>query len=150
MPNYDNRFVELFGDEPVYRLWKELDGAFDPPLSETVSDLRAYASKLAERAVTLACLDEEGRLLGGVSFYANDGAGRCAYVAELATAVDARGRGVGSGLMERAMEESRRLGMASVSLEVRKNNADARRFYDRWGFVLSEERDRTLLLRRSL
>lgn len=149
MQDCDMRIEKLSGYEPVYRLWKELDDAFDPSLSSVVGDLRVYARKLAEYAVTLACSDRKGRLLGGISFYANDQRVG-AYVAEFATKAGARGRGVGSALMERAIEESGRLGMTLVSLEVRKNNATAQRFYERWGFALAEERDRTMLLCRQL
>jgi ribosomal protein S18 acetylase RimI-like enzyme len=45
-----------------------------------------------------------------------------------------RGQGVGSLLMDRALEIGRNLGANTVSLGVAAFNEDARRFYERYGF----------------
>ena len=52
---------------------------------------------------------------------------------------DYRNRGLGAALLAWAIDESRRRGCALVQLTTDKSRADARRFYDRLGFVASHE-----------
>lgn len=122
----------MTGRDGVLRVWSLLSAEFDPTLEETVGDLRAYAGKLSDRAVTVAALADE-RLLGAVSLYANDPfAG--AYVAQLAVASPERGRGVAGVLLARAAAIAEGAGMDSICLEVREGNAAARRLYEGFGF----------------
>lgn len=51
----------------------------------------------------------------------------------------ARGRGLGGVLIGWAVEECRRRGCALVQLTTDKSRTDARRFYERLGFVASHE-----------
>jgi GNAT superfamily N-acetyltransferase len=57
------------------------------------------------------------------------------YVASLAVAPGARGRGVGSALMAAVEAEARRRGAARLALDVSRANAGGRAFYTRLGFV---------------
>jgi ribosomal protein S18 acetylase RimI-like enzyme len=57
------------------------------------------------------------------------------YVASLAVAPDARGRGVGSALMASVEAEARRRGATRLTLDVSRANAGGRAFYARLGFV---------------
>jgi len=61
------------------------------------------------------------------------------YVSSLGVDPDARNRGIGSALLERAIGQARRLAVDRVSLIVFEQNVGARRLYTRFGF---EERDR--------
>ncbi|HEY4645764.1 MAG TPA: GNAT family N-acetyltransferase [Steroidobacteraceae bacterium] len=54
-----------------------------------------------------------------------------------------RGRGVGTRALEAAGEAARAEGVVALHLEVRRDNADAQRYYERRGFV---RRDRYFLL----
>lgn len=51
-----------------------------------------------------------------------------------------RRRGVGTALVEAAIEHARRAGVARVFLEVRESNRVARRFYRRQGFAVAGRR----------
>lgn len=85
-------------------------------------------------------------------------AGGEAELGDLAVREGARRRGVGSGLLARALEEARRLEATSVFLEVRAGNEAARRLYERAGFEVAGVRPRyyvspvedALVMRRSL
>jgi GNAT superfamily N-acetyltransferase len=57
------------------------------------------------------------------------------YVASLAVAAEARGRGVGSALMAAVEAEARRRGAARLALDVHRANVGGRAFYGRLGFV---------------
>ena len=72
---------------------------------------------------------------------------------DLAVLPEARGGGVGAALLAAVAERARALGCAKVTLEVREDNAAARRLYARTGFVDSAPagaRTRTLFLERKL
>ena len=54
-------------------------------------------------------------------------------------AAGARGRGLGAAMIGWAVDESRRRGCGLVQLSTDKSRTDARRFYERLGFVASHE-----------
>ena len=58
-----------------------------------------------------------------------------AEVANVAVALEARGRGIGARLLDEAIHVARREGAAAVYLEVRDSNAAARALYASRGFV---------------
>lgn len=60
--------------------------------------------------------------------------GRDAFVDELFLLEPYRGRGIGSQLLEHARIEAAGLGVHALHLEVARDNAGARRLYERWGF----------------
>ncbi len=57
-----------------------------------------------------------------------------ARVLMLAVSEDMRRKGIGTSLMSRFLEESRKKGVKAVTLEVRKGNDGAMEFYRRFGF----------------
>lgn len=64
------------------------------------------------------------------------GATRCT-IEGVRIAADARGTGLGTQLVEWAVEESRRLGASLVQLTSDTSRVDARRFYEHLGFTAS-------------
>jgi ribosomal protein S18 acetylase RimI-like enzyme len=72
---------------------------------------------------------------------------------DLAVQPEARERGVGGALLAAVESHARALGCCKVTLEVREDNASARRLYERVGFVDSAPagaRTRTLFLEKSV
>ena len=66
-------------------------------------------------------------------------AGLCAYpdeafVQTMAVAVDHRGQGLGALMLEGLLAEAERRGLRTVLLEVRADNPQAQRLYERHGF----------------
>jgi len=53
------------------------------------------------------------------------------YLQDLFTSKDARGKGVGTALIEKVCEEAKTQGSARVYWQTHETNADARRLYDR-------------------
>lgn len=62
-----------------------------------------------------------------------------ATVESVRTAAALRGRGVGTALMRYAVERARARGCAIVQLSTNKVRTDARRFYERLGFIATHE-----------
>ncbi len=65
-----------------------------------------------------------------------------AEVANVVVAAPARRRGIGGALIDHALTEARSRGTAQVYLEVRESNLDARRLYERRGFMVVGRRKR--------
>ena len=64
--------------------------------------------------------------------------GRDAFVDELFIDEPARGKGVGSRVLELMKEEAATLGIVALPLEVQRSNARARRLYEKRGFRARE------------
>ncbi|HEX4385552.1 MAG TPA: GNAT family N-acetyltransferase [Myxococcales bacterium] len=67
-------------------------------------------------------------------------AGRVAWMEELYVAPDHRGKGLGSRLIERAVQEARKAGCVTVELEVVRGHERAAKLYLREGFALLPRR----------
>lgn len=93
----------------------------------------AFRSLLGRTRVRflVAELEGEGEVVGhGVLWAILDEA----ELANLAVLPEARGRGVGSALLDRLVDEARAAGARAVFLEVRESNEGARELYSRRGF----------------
>jgi len=65
----------------------------------------------------------------------------CVYVANLGVRADARGRGVGSALLEHELRKAGAAGYEKMTLDVAVNNPRAEALYARLGFELVRQRD---------
>ena len=64
---------------------------------------------------------------------------------------DRRGKGVGTGMMEQLKEQLRSEGVTRIDVAVHLENPDARRFYEKAGFIrLNEERLSCVIMSESL
>jgi [ribosomal protein S18]-alanine N-acetyltransferase len=114
---------------PVMVLERELFG--DEAWTDTM-----YWSELAQRD-TRMYLVEDGGQEGSVLGYA----GLCAYppneayVQTIGVTQTAQGRGIGTALLVRLIDEATRRGAPHLDLEVRADNQSAQRLYVRHGFA---------------
>ncbi|MBM7441242.1 GNAT family N-acetyltransferase [Streptomyces sp. HB132] len=118
-------------------------GAGDPYLEQ----LRAVERRAAEAEVLVA-LDDDGRLLGGVTYVEPgspwaDIAGKDeAEFRMLAVSPEARGRGVGEALVRACIDRARaRGGLSGIVLSTQSSMSAAHGIYRRLGFARSPERD---------
>ncbi|GGY78023.1 GNAT family N-acetyltransferase [Streptomyces nitrosporeus] len=118
-------------------------GADDPYLER----LRAVARR-AEEAEVLVALDEDGTLLGGVTYTV--AGGPWADIARpgeaefrmLAVSPGARGRGTGEALVRACIDRARAAdGVRALVLSSQRAMLGAHRLYRRLGFVRTPERD---------
>ncbi len=114
---------------------------------ETPEDLTPYTEAFAEidadPAQLLMVADRNGTVIGTLQLTIIPGLARRGAKRGLVEAVrvgaSARGTGLGTTLMEWAIEESRARGCALVQLTSDKTRTDAHRFYERLGFVATHE-----------
>ncbi|MFF5534463.1 GNAT family N-acetyltransferase [Streptomyces cinerochromogenes] len=122
----------------------------DDPLGaqrESLDDLTPYETALERLAadpnqhVVVAVRD--GRVIGTLQLTIIPGLSHKGATRALIEAVrihaDERGSGLGSRLIEWAIDTARRLGCRMVQLTSDKTRTDAHRFYERLGFTASHE-----------
>ncbi len=123
-----------------------LDDGLVPDGSDYDETLRR-ADDRAAHGELLVALDEDGDLLGTVSYvrsgsaYAEVSRDGEAEFRMLAVARRARGRGVGRRLAEACIERARADGVHSVVISTATNMAPAHALYDSLGFSRLPERD---------
>lgn len=107
---------------------------FSDPWSES-----AFRDVVAHSRMYFACIREDevedrsaGRVLGYVVAWFAGGQGE---IANLAVDPECRGQGIGSSLLDAALDEAKKQGTEEVFLEVRDSNARARQLYESRGFV---------------
>lgn len=122
--------------ELVRGLWEQFEEELGGPdyLRESWKDAWTDLSETVRSGVALIA-EEDGRALGFVFCVLGDVGRRTAHVTDLYVAPDARSRGVGTALLAAIIEPAREAGLDHVSLEVLTRNNEARRLYDRLGFV---------------
>lgn len=104
-----------------------------------------YLEKLS-RSAELAIHSDQSGVVGYVFFYCNELTLGYSYISLLGTSKDARGKGVGYGLLQFVLDTTRRRGFSGCKLEVRKDNFAALEFYQRVGFLIEEDRGEKLLM----
>ncbi|MGC4975018.1 N-acetyltransferase family protein [Streptomyces sp. DT199] len=125
--------VEMLADDPL--------GA----QRESPDDLAPYLSALerlsADPNQRLVVAVREGRVVGTLQLTIIPGLSRSGATRSIVEGVrihaDERGSGLGTELIEWAIEESRGQGCQLVQLTSDKTRADAHRFYERLGFTAS-------------
>ena len=134
IPTAEKYFAELHRAlDVVSREKKYLAFLQAPPLADA---LIFYRHILANDFCQFIAIEGE-KLIGWCDILPVDGESR-AHVGLLAIAVlpDARGKGIGTRLMEAALAKVRSQGLTRIELIVRCDNQRAKALYDRFGFFV--------------
>jgi histidine triad (HIT) family protein len=109
---------------------------------EDPSDPEPYRAVIASEGNVLVA-ESEGRVVGVCQLmilrHLQQQGGRCAEIESMHVAESHRGKGIGSVLLEEAVERAREAGCYRVQLTSNKVRTAAHRFYARHGFVASHE-----------
>jgi ribosomal protein S18 acetylase RimI-like enzyme len=107
------------------------------------SYVRAFEAIEADPKCSLIVGESGGRVVAVMQLFllphVNQRGGWRAQVESVHVAADLRSRGVGAALMHLAVEHARRHGCVLLQLTTDKRRADARRFYERFGFRATHE-----------
>ncbi|MFD3352358.1 GNAT family N-acetyltransferase [Streptomyces fradiae] len=126
-------FVALLADDPL--------GAQRESPHDLAPYLSAFERVVADPHQHLVIAVREGEVVGTLHLTVIPGLSRRGATRSLIEAVrvhaDARGTGLGTVLVEWAVEESRRQNCALVQLTSDVSRTDAHRFYERLGFTAS-------------
>jgi ribosomal protein S18 acetylase RimI-like enzyme len=112
------------------RLIPQLTDSVTPPGRE------ALARMIASEATTLLVARVNGKIEGALALgIYRIPTGVRAWIEDVVVSPEARGRGIGQGLVERALDLARSAGAASVELTSRPEREAANRLYQRLGFI---------------
>lgn len=118
------------------------DDSFVPSLSGRV-DLEGYSRKIVESAERFeAWID--GELVGLVATYCNDLRRGVAFITSVSVLPSRQGRGIASRLLVIGIDHVRSLGIGRIELEVDRGNTAAMRLYEKHGFSLGRNDERSV------
>lgn len=122
---------------------------------------KAFAEPVAEREIYADLLQKiyqngifvfayQDNPIAYCAFYANNMDTKTAYISLIAVNPEYQHLHIGKRLLELCMEIAYERGMRTCSLEVKKNNHSAIRFYQVNGFVFLSERENSFLMEKKL
>ena len=122
--------------ELLRELWEEFAEELDDPpyLRETWKEAWTDLSETIQNGVALVA-EQDGRAVGFVFGVLGDTGRQTAHVTDFYVRPEARRRGIGRALLAAIIAPARQAGLDHASLEVQVPNTDARRLYERLGFV---------------
>lgn len=119
------------------------DKAFEKPVTER-NVYSALLEKIHQKGIFIFAY--QGNVsIGYCVLYANNSEARNAYISLIAVRPEYQKLHIGKQLIETCLQIAESYGMQTCSLEVRKNNASAIRFYQRNGFVFQNEKTDSFL-----
>lgn len=118
--------------EAVYALWISCTGMG----LNNLDDSRDGIARFLVRNPDTCFIAEDGGIVG-VILVGSDG--RRGYIYHTAVHPDCRHRGIGSALVERALDALRTIGIRKCALVVFARNADGNAFWERLGFTARED-----------
>ena len=133
-------------EEETLQLLKHFDDSSDVPLHQSL-DFVSYSEKLSLCAHFLLAIND-GKYMGFIAYYLN-AEGNFVYIPQIVVHKDGRHMGIGHMMMA-ALQEMCFGKYEKVLLEVLNTNLNARKFYEREGFIEEEKHGERLLLSKSL
>ncbi len=118
--------------EKVYRLWLSCPGMSLNNLDDSREGFERFLKRNPE-----TCFAAFEDTLIGVLLAGSDG--RRGYIYHAAVAEDYRHRGVGTALVDAALQALKARQVTKVGLLVFRSNADGNRFWEKQGFAAREE-----------
>ena len=125
----------------AYALWLSCPGIGLHPADDSREGIARF---LDRNPKTCFVAEADGRLIGTI-MAGNDG--RRGYIYHTAVHPNYRGRGIGSALVQAAIQALERLGIGKAALVVLETNADGNVFWEKQGFTVRTDltyRNRTL------
>ena len=104
--------------------------------------------KLSKNAKILVAYNKD--ILGYNAFYCNNGSNKTAYISLIAVDKNKQNMHIGRSLLESCEDICRNHGMMCLDLEVRKDNIQARSFYEKNSFHIIDEREQSYIMRKEL
>ena len=126
------RPMTLADYDAVYALWMSCTGMGLNNLDDSRDGIEQFLTRNPE-----TCFVAEENGIVGVILVGNDG--RRGYIYHTAVHPDCRHRGIGSALVERALDALRTIGIRKCALVVFARNTDGNAFWEHRGFTVRED-----------
>lgn len=111
--------------------------------------IKEYVDKIIQYA-TVVPFWSQGHLEGFIAYYGNDEAMEYAFLTMILISKDFQGRGIGKLLLEFSIKDLTKRGFKNYGLEVLKSNENAKRLYERLGFITKETRGELWYMEKTL
>ena len=128
----DVSFVHLATDDKqqLESFLSEIDNLYTPRLTYK-TDLAVFAEKILSNGHVI-CACSNGQILGAVTFYSNDLAGRTAYISLVGVKENYTNMHIASKLVHQALAYIRTTSM--IKCGIHTNNVIAKHIYEKIGF----------------
>lgn len=113
---------------------------------ERIKELSQKFSKFAQ----VVSAKYESEIVGFIAFYNNDRINYSGFLSMLIVKNQFQGYGVGSMLLKLCIEQCKKDGMATLRLEVNRENARAIHLYEKLGFKEVEKSEDSIFLEKKL
>lgn len=114
-----------------------------------VDNVDNYVNKIKNKAELVAHI-VEGVCVGFIAFYANDEAKENAFITMVMIRSDMRGRKIAGSLLTAVLENLKSRGFKFCNLEVKENNVNAIKLYERLGFKIKNKKLKSVFMFREL
>ncbi len=112
-------------------------------------NLPDYAKKIFKNAVTFEAWDKKN-LVALIAAYFNDIANHYGYITDVSVVKRYEGKGIASELIKSCIEYARKNNFVEIRLEVSDDNFDAIKLYNKFNFLVYENKDNQLLMKLKL
>ena len=137
MADLINYQIKCANEDDIYSHLLSCADTFIPPL-ETSVDIKAYAKKIFENAVTFEAWTDK-KLVGLVAAYLNDQTKLKAFITNVSIMSEYRGKGIALELLSRCVTLSKNKLFSEILLEVAADNKSAIQLYLKQGFTQQSE-----------
>ena len=124
----------------IKKIMLELKQSFYSKEVANDSSIEILAKKFCENAEFFIA-KQDGKIAGFISFYCNDYFSKTAFISMIIVDEKCQGKGLGKVLMKHAIDYCRTQKMKCLKLEVACSNKNAISFYEKLGFVKSEQKN---------
>ena len=132
-----NKLTKISGKNNILSVLIDFQSIF-PHLIEKIDSYESYADKL-DRFAEVYCAYKDDMIFGLLVLYANDIENREGYISLIGIKKDFEHMGLGTYLLNEAMNIAGTKGMKYIKLEVDNDNLHAVKFYERNGFCVCGE-----------
>ena len=127
------RLMKIEDYDQVYQLWLSCKGMGLNNIDDSRDGIARYLKRNPE---TTFVAEDDGKIVG-IIMAGNDG--RRGYIHHTAVSPDRRHEGIGTGLVEAAMDALKSVGINKVALVVFTRNEDGNAFWEKSGFTSRDD-----------
>lgn len=140
--------IKTAAEKEIFLHLNECNNNFTPPLSDR-TDLRSYAKKLYENALTFEAWDGD-RLIGLIAGYFSKDESRTFFISNVSVIKKYNGKGIASRLLKDCISYCKKNDYFVLTLEVNRHNSPAVAYYEKHRFRQYESKGDQLFLKLEL
>jgi len=143
----DIRIIDIKENDEKLKIMRALENVFSERDRERHTEL--YFEKICKYACFIEALDGN-QCVGFSAFYANDDITKTAYITLIAVSLSFQKMGIGKKLIDATIQKANICGMEKIRLEVDKENIKAIQLYNKNGFSVFDETDRSFYMDKNI